>query len=149
MRRAVRTTHGQSKSREYKSWQSAKTRCYSPTYRGYANYGGRGIKMCDAWRNNSVQFLRDMGACPPGYSLDRIDINGHYEPGNCRWADARTQHGNTRYNRLLEFRGEQLPATVWARRLKMAKNVLFARLRNGWPIEKALTRPVASHQFSR
>ena len=95
--------HGHAKrdavSRTYRSWKAAMQRCYKTTDQAYARYGGRGIRVCAAWHDFAV-FLSTMGDRPPGASLDRIDVNGHYEPGNTRWANATTQSRNRRSNKL-------------------------------------------------
>ena len=88
--------HGLTRTREYRSWESAKQRCFNPNSHGYHNYGGRGITMCDEWANNFSLFLEHMGSRPEGFTLDRINPDGNYEPGNCRWADLYTQNGNRR-----------------------------------------------------
>lgn len=85
--------------REYESWCQAKNRCYVQTNRSYANYGGRGIRMCDEWRSSFETFLRDMGPRPEGRSLGRINNEGHYEPGNCRWETPKQQAQNRRIRR--------------------------------------------------
>ncbi len=82
--------------REYRSWSEAKRRCFSPKHPYYGSYGGRGITLCERWRNSFEAFYADMGPAMPGQSLDRIDVNGNYEPRNCRWADAKTQAQNRR-----------------------------------------------------
>lgn len=84
---------------EWHSWKNAKCRCYCPGVSEYKAYGARGIVMCDQWRNSFAEFLKDMGPRPEPkrlYSIDRIDVNGNYEPGNCRWADAKVQGRNKR-----------------------------------------------------
>lgn len=86
-------------SREYRSWCEAKRRCFNPNHRYYADYGGRGITMCESWKNSFESFYEDMGPAMPDQSLDRVDVNGNYEPGNCRWADAKTQAQNRRNSR--------------------------------------------------
>ena len=93
------TQHGHAKKRNhtptFSSWQSAKGRCFRETDRKFANYGGRGITMCDRWKNSFENFLADMGERPEGKTLDRYpDNDGNYEPGNCRWATPKQQARN-------------------------------------------------------
>lgn len=114
----IKTIHGSSHGKRqkasgaYKSWSNAKKRCYDPTANNYHNYGGRGIKICDKWLEPEgrgfLHFLKDMGERPEGYELDRIDVNGNYEPSNCRWVSRREQSCNTRYNRVFEVEGQKL-----------------------------------------
>lgn len=89
--------HGGYKTLAYKSWTSMKYRCYEPTNNRYKDYGGRGIQVCDRWLNSFENFLADMGERPStDYSLDRIDVNGNYEPSNCRWITKMAQMSNKR-----------------------------------------------------
>lgn len=138
------TTHGQAggkKSKTYNSWRDMKKRCNNPNHRAYADYGGRGIKVCQRWQDSFDNFLEDMGPKPNGYTLDRIDNDGNYEPGNCRWASARTQANNRRNNILVIAEGVEDTLANHCRRLNLRYSVVKQRIRSGWPIEKALNTP--------
>jgi hypothetical protein len=98
---AKRRTHGESSpghwSPEYRAWSGLIQRCTNPKNTDWANYGGRGITVCDRWRRSFEAFLADMGRKPtPSHSIDRKDVDGNYEPGNCRWATPSQQASNRR-----------------------------------------------------
>lgn len=99
--------HGMVESRTYQAWTSMKRRCLAPRSPNYQNYGGRGIKVCEQWMNFKG-FYADMGDCPDGYSLERIDVNGNYEPSNCKWIPAREQHLNMRRSITVEIDGMRM-----------------------------------------
>jgi hypothetical protein len=122
-------------------------RCSSPNDKDYANYGGRGIAVCDRWMELGGQgflnFVADMGATyEPGLTLDRIDTNGNYEPGNCRWATPSQQTRGRRNTRRLTFRGETKPIAEWCEELGVSYSAVKYRLSRGWSVERALTSPV-------
>lgn len=120
-----------------------KARCYRAANEHFRAYGGRGITVCDRWRNDYAAFLADMGPRPEGMSIDRIDVNGNYEPGNCRWATPREQGANLRKSRYLTHDGETLCMSEWARRTGMSIGTIFMRLSLGWTDSDTLTRPVS------
>lgn len=95
-RRSLVESHGWSGRPEYWAWREAKARCSRPTHDRWKDYGGRGIDMCQRWRDSFVSFIEDMGPRPPGCSIDRIDVNGNYEPSNCRWTTNKVQMNNRR-----------------------------------------------------
>jgi hypothetical protein len=118
-------------------------RCYNPNWKQYADYGGRGIKVCDRWRKSYANFLADIGRRPsPNHSLDRIDHDGDYSPENCRWATAVEQARNRRMARMLTYGGETMCLSAWAERYSLRAQTLGRRLRAGWDAERALTTPV-------
>lgn len=95
--RANLKKHGEANSVEYSTWERIKGRCHNPKSRRFKDWGGRGIVVCERWRNSFEAFLEDMGRRPPDKtSIDRIDNDGHYEPGNCRWSTPKEQQNNTR-----------------------------------------------------
>jgi hypothetical protein len=136
-----RELHGLSKHPMYHSWIAMIRRCHASSEPGYKNYGARGIKVCDRWRNSFVAFLADMGGRPsPKHTLDRINNDGNYEPGNCRWATVSEQMQNTRRTRLLEHKGERLSIHAWARKLGLTNQAMHERVKE-WPLERALSEP--------
>jgi hypothetical protein len=102
------STHKLSKTRTYKVWCYAKTRCTNPNIESWHRYGGRGISMCEKWWNSYEAFLEDMGECPAGMTLERIDNDGDYEPNNCKWATWKEQYNNTARNIYVFYKGEKL-----------------------------------------
>lgn len=135
------TTHGHAgrRSPEYSSWSAMITRCLNPRAPNFAEYGGRGITVCDRWRNFAL-FLDDMGPRPRGKTLDRIDGSRGYEPGNCRWATGREQQENRRTARMLTIGDETRCVTEWARRAGISDTAMLYRVRRG-VAGTALLRP--------
>lgn len=123
--------HGHAnKTAEYRAWCHMKTRCYTETVERYPKYGGRGIVVCDRWINSFENFFADMGYRPsPLHSLDRIEVNGNYDPLNCRWATRAEQSRNTTKNRWLEISGERKILTDWAIELKTNASILWRMIK--------------------
>ncbi len=136
-------SHGLSYTRLSSIWRAMKGRCYNPNSYAYHNYGGRGIKVCDEWKNDFVSFYN--WAIANGYdehlSIDRIDVNGDYEPANCRWADKSTQANNTRCNRKIEYDGKVQTVSQWSAETGIKSSTIRRRLSLGWTIEKTLKTP--------
>lgn len=136
-------THGLSDTPEYRCWASMLARCRNPATVSFKYYGARGICVCDRWERSFVAFLEDMGRKPsPEHSIDRINSDGNYEPGNCRWALPDVQARNKRGLRLITFRGETLCLADWASRIGLKPMTIAQRLKMGWSVEQALTAPL-------
>ena len=114
-------------------------RCTNQNDDSYANYGGRGITICDRWLS-FTNFVADMGVKPQGLTLEREDNDGNYEPGNCKWDTDHAQRRNKRTTRLIEFRGETKVLQDWAVETGISQSLLFWRI-NRWGVERALTTP--------
>jgi len=128
-------------SPENMAWQNMRRRCNDRSRPEWPRYGGRGIRVCERW-GTFENFLADMGRKPsPQHSLDRIDNDGDYEPGNCRWATAREQTLNSRHARMITFGERTLCLKDWGRVTGLGSNLLWRRLSLGWSVERALTAP--------
>lgn len=126
----------------YSTWRAMIYRCENERYRDYPKYGGRGIYVCDRWRESFDAFLGDMGPRPPRMTIDRIDVNGNYEPGNCRWATSKVQSNNRRHHYRLTRSGVTKTLAEWAREAGLQAGTVRRRLRCGWDVDRALTEPV-------
>lgn len=145
-----RKTHGESnretgkRTKLYHIWCNLKSRCNNPNDKRYADYGGRGISVCEDWRNSYVNF-RDWanknGYCD-GLTIDRIDNNGNYEPSNCRWSDWKAQSNNKRNNHLLTYKGETKTMAQWADKFGINFGTLKRRIYRGWSTERAIETPI-------
>jgi hypothetical protein len=142
------TKHLMSGTPEFVSWCSMNARCYNTKTNRYENYGGRGIKVCDRWKNSFKNFYKDMGKRPKGFTLDRIDPNGDYTPENCRWATYKEQAKNRKSTYYITFNNQTLTKVEWAKKLNIKYSTLSERLRRGWSIERAFNeRPEMHHLF--
>lgn len=138
------TSHGETigettwkRSKEYQTWVSMRARCFTPMSIYYKNYGGRGITVCKQWMDFK-NFLQDMGRAPsPDHSIERINNNGNYEPGNCRWATSEDQNNNKRSNKYFTFQNKQLTLARWSRELNIPYGTLYDRIHTqGLPLEQ-------------
>lgn len=136
--------HGYSsgkRRKEYRIWCLIKGRCLSKSNPKYYMYGARGIKICERWMKFS-NFINDMGDCPPDkHSIDRIDNNGNYEPGNCRWANIKEQNTNTRRTVKLTYNGKTQCLKYWALEFNLNPDTIRSKLRKGFSIEECLKKP--------
>lgn len=140
-------THGMTDTRLYYVWCGIKNRCYCESTPEYASYGARGIKMCDEWKSNLLKFREwalsngyDESAPRGACTIDRIDVNGDYEPSNCRVVSQREQMQNTRKNHFITYNGETLTLAEWSRRTGIPSGKIRTRItRLGWTPERALT----------
>lgn len=134
-----RQTHGKTYERAYRIYGLAKGRCQNPNLPGYENYGGRGIRFL---YTSFEQFYADMGDPPPWGTIERCNNDGHYEPGNCRWASRKEQNNNRRNHRMLTAFGRTQTASRWAKEFNIRQKTLRSRIDRGWSSERALTAPL-------
>ena len=138
--------HGMIGTRIYNIWKDMKKRCYCKTRKDYARYGGRGITVCKDWQD-FIPFYN--WAMSNGYSddltLDRKNVNGNYEPSNCRWATRKEQQNNRRCNHLLTYNGKTQTITQWAEEYGIAETTLYARLtKSNMTFEQALSKSIGN-----
>jgi hypothetical protein len=118
------------------------SRCYNPNNKHYKNYGAIGRTVCDRWLESFENFFEDMGECPEGMTLERIDNTMGYFKENCKWATCKEQNNNRRDNVWIEHAGVRRTRIQWARYLGLPVGTLRWRLDNGWSLERALTNPI-------
>lgn len=142
------TKHGGRHERIYAVWCCMKARCYNPNNKNYADYGGRGTTVCNEWTDKATGFqtFREW-AMKNGYkdtlSIERKDVNGHYEPSNCRWATQKEQCNNRRSNHMITYDNRTMTLTQWSEELGINRGTLDTRInRYHWSVEKAFTEPV-------
>jgi len=137
-------TIGGHASIEYRTWVSMIQRCHNPNQPAYAQYGARGITVCERWRSSFSAFLEDMGRKPtPSHSIERKDSSKDYEPCNCRWATMLEQQRNRRSNRLIEIDGINRCVAEWAEMFRVVSaDTTRHRLDRGWPPHEAFVQPV-------
>lgn len=139
-------THGYSnKEKLYGVWKGIKNRCYTQSHIGYKNYGGRGVIVCDEWKNDYLCFRKWalQNGYKEGLTIDRIDVNGNYEPSNCRWITRKEQSYNKTNSHYLTYNGQSKTIAEWSEITGIKSHTIQARInRLGWSIEKALTTPI-------
>lgn len=141
-RRHGHAVRGEARPPEYNVWANMKSRCHDTGSKDYPRYGGRGIFVCERWRESFSAFYADMGPRPSGlYKIERNDNDGPYSPINCRWATAKEQAENRRNNVFLEHDGKRLTLMEWSRVVGIGVTTLSYRIKAGWPVERALTTP--------
>lgn len=144
LRRTRSIKHGDRHSRLYRIWCGIKLRCNNPNGQDYNRYGGRGISVCKEW-NESYQAFKDWALASgyvdsPDFTIDRIDVNGNYDPDNCRWANAKQQANNRRSNHWLSYNDETHTVSEWSDITGIPYHTLLARVTKlGWSTERALT----------
>ncbi|MEI6532488.1 MAG: hypothetical protein WCO06_01470 [Candidatus Roizmanbacteria bacterium] len=129
------TKHNKRHTKIWRIWQAMKNRCYNKNFTQYERYGGRGIKVCDSWKNEFISFYKDMGNPPVGKTLDRIDNNGNYEPSNCKWSTPREQMRNKSSNHKING----ICITDISKSLGGGHALVGKRLKRGWSVEMATT----------
>lgn len=138
----INATHGMSHTPEHRTWASMNSRCTNPKDPSFPRYGGRGISVCERWQSFE-NFIEDMGgARPAGTTIDRIDNDGNYEPGNCRWATVKQQSNNRRSNVLLTIDGETRTISAWAEAKGLSLCLVWQRYkRHKWPVQDLFLPP--------
>jgi len=141
---SFKPTHGMSKTRLYREWAGIIYRCTNPKCSSWDRYGAKGVAVCKEWQTFE-NFKK--WALKTGYkdylTIDRIDSNGDYEPGNCRWATVREQANNKRKTIWIEYDGKRMPLSYWAESIGINYHTLYDRLyKFNWSVEKAFTAPV-------
>ena len=132
-------------------WRAMHNRCYNPKQKSFADYGGRGIRVSPCWhgREGFERFIRDMGECPVGGTIERKDVEADYGPDNCCWATRHEQARNKRNNHLITAQGRTLALADWALELGCSHAAILGRMRRGMPAEQAVTAPVPKRPNSR
>ena len=143
---AMKKRHGMTQTKIYREWRAMISRCSNGNVRSCADYGGRGITVFARWANSFETYYDYVSKLPHfgevGYSLNRIDNDGNYEPGNVEWADRIAQANNKRNNHLVTYNGSTRTLAEWAREKGITYRALTHRLERGWSIERALEMPL-------
>ena len=145
-----KTIHGDRQTRLYKIWIDMRQRCSNPNNSAYKNYGDRGIRVCSEW--NDYQVFKEW-AMGNGYdenlTIERVDVDGGYNPDNCKWITRKDQGFNRRNNHVLTYNGETKTLTEWCNELNLSYDMVRGRLKRGWTVEAALTTPKLNNKTKR
>lgn len=135
----VKTANGYKPTDIYRIWANIKSRCYNQNHPRYKDYGKRGIRMCESWKNSFEAFYKDVGARPDGLTLDRINNNKGYTPGNVRWVSRAENNRNSRRCVMVTIHGVAKPVNVWCREFGVPYSTYKQRRRNGWDYVSAVS----------
>lgn len=135
--------HRMSHTRTYQIWKLMLARCRAPRGKRFERYGKRGIRVCPRWESFQ-NFLNDMGYAPDGLSIERVNNDKGYSPGNCVWANQKTQSRNRRTNHMVTISGKTRPIAEWAEILNQPVGMVYRRIYRGWDAERALLAPKGS-----
>lgn len=140
------TKHGLTLHPLYTVWNDMKARCFNRKDRSYPRYGGRGITVCNEWRNEFQTFYNwaTVNGYARGLQIDRIDNEGNYEPCNCRWATRSENGRNKRNNRIIEFNGKAVCLSEWGEMTGLTAETIHKRIKRGWPLDRVLRLPEGS-----
>lgn len=128
---------------EYQSWINMRERCNNPKHGKYYLYGGRGITVCERWQTSFRDFMLDMGRkSDPKFTIERKDVNGNYEPKNCKWISRAEQGRNMRHSVFVTYKGRKMLLMDLTAELGLSRNIVYQRLKMGWPLDLALFAPV-------
>lgn len=136
----INLSHGKYKSPEYRTWVKMKERCYNPNTERYPSYGGRGITVCERWLNSFENFYEDMGKKPKGYSIERINVDGNYEPNNCKWASSQEQHYNKTNTLYVEYKNENKSLSELCKIYALNYKSVWKQYKKGVTFEEILTK---------
>lgn len=140
--------HGLRHTRIYGIWLQMKNRCYNTNTERFKDYGGRGISICEEWRNDFKSFYNwsMSNGYKEGLTIDRINNDGNYEPKNCRWVEIKIQNRNARSNHLITYKNETRCISEWVEITGISRSVITNRLKYGWDIERIFSIPIRKHK---
>ena len=132
-------------------WRAMHNRCYNQNHKSYSHYGGRGICVEDVWHGKEgfQNFLRHMGECPAGGTIERNDSDGNYGPQNCRWATRTEQANNKRNNKFFEAFGKKQTLAMWAKEIGGTAHAIRLRIKHGMSVEEAVSKPIPDRPNSK